>query len=193
MKKTIIFDLDSTLNDMHIQVRNLFKEQYQIDLGNFEIPKNFPFTLDQIHELVEKHGLLTSTNLLPGAKELFESIRALGIEIGVITARKCFKNTADSITTDWLKKHELNVDWIDIISGEKHLIIKARKVDCLLFLDDDPKHLLDVSKAKFSKYVGTLSYPWTKNLPSEIIIFKNLAEVSRFVKKICCSSQHEIA
>ena len=184
MKKTIIFDLDSTLNDMHEQVRDMLKNHYQIEMVDYELPESFPFSHQEVHALVEKHGLLNITQPLPGAYELFSTIRSLDLEIGVITARKCFKNTADRITIDWLHQHHLQADWIDIVEGDKHLAIKARAVNCLLFLDDNPGHLLDVYNAKVSDYVGTLHYPWIKQLPEGILKFKNLLEVDTFLKNL---------
>jgi uncharacterized HAD superfamily protein len=183
-KKTVIFDLDSTLNDMHDRVRDMLKHHYHIEMVNYEIPKSFPFTEPQVHELVEKHGLLTITQPLPGARELFNTIHELGLEIGILTARKCFKNTADNVTIDWLQQHHLKADWIDIVAGDKHLAIKARFVNCLLFLDDNPGHLLDVYHAKVAEYVGTLHYPWIKELPAGIMKFNNLLEVNQFLKHI---------
>ena len=108
----------------------------------------------------------------------------MGLKIGIITARKCYKNIPDSITIDWLEKHRLRTDWVEIVEGDKHLVIKARAVNCLLFLNDDPQHLLSVSNAKVSEYVGTLTYPWARELPREVLVFKNLNEISVFIKNL---------
>ena len=51
--KTIIFDLDSTLNDIHEHFHKIFKDYYQIDLGpDYKAPKNFPLLLNKYMRLL---------------------------------------------------------------------------------------------------------------------------------------------
>ena len=179
MIPTIILDLDATLNDMEQQIYNLFLDQYDLDI--YERKENLPFSLEQIHRLIEKHELHYKTVPLKGAYELFQAIRNQGYEIGILTGRKCFFNESDNVTTDWLKLHRLEPDWLEIMLGNKLIAIEAKKVDCVLFLDDESNHLIQVSEAKVAKYVGTISYHYNQNLPSSILVFNNLEEVRKFV------------
>jgi len=182
MHKTIILDLDSTLNDMHLQVYKLFRDNYGYNLSDFSIPKDFPFDITEIHNLIEKHNLLNLTKPLTGAGDLLETIKTLGFEVGIITSRKCYKNTPESVTLDWLKKYKLEPDWIEITDTEKYLIFQTRKLECFLFLDDDPKQLTAAFNAKVAEYYATLIYPWTKHLPHDVLQFNDLFAVSDFIK-----------
>lgn len=183
-KPTVIFDLDSTLNDLHHHLYEAFKSHLKLDKHyqfwtSYHLSETYQVPFDEILVLINKFDLLHKSMPLPGAVDLFSFMRDR-FDIGIITARQCFEDSKTK-TLNWLLKHNLMPHWTEIAS-DKHVVIKEKVGQCLFFLDDSPSTLINVLESGTAKNVATLKYAWSKSLPSEVLQFENLLDVQCFLK-----------
>ena len=129
-KETIIFDLDSTLNNLHEKISETIKYEYNIDRhhskwATYHLAETYEIPFDAILDMIERNDLLTHSQPLAGAKTLLDSMIEK-FDIGILTARSCFSNSAAK-TNQWLKQHELRHSWVEVVSAAKHEAIKNQE------------------------------------------------------------------
>ena len=86
--------------------------------------------------------------LLPGAKELLDTLRGLGFKIVLLTARpyqKYIRIFADTIA--WLKMNELHFDAIIFNRDKEDVVLSRFPNNVHIFVDDDAANVLKVAKA----------------------------------------------
>ncbi len=184
-KPLAIFDLDSTLNNLHEVMSESFKTHLNQDKDHtswdtYHLSETYGLPYDSILMHIEEQGLLDLSSPLPGAKELIDSIKP-NYDVGILTARGCFQRPV-AHTCQWLLKNNLIPHWVEIVKTNKSRYIKQRFGQCDFFLDDCPEHLISVLETGVAKQVGTLNYSWTRSLPKEIIRFDSLSEVKMYLE-----------
>lgn len=95
-------------------------------------------------EFIERGGAL-QLKPLPGAKALLDWLKAEGWDILVVTARKAhIYKRLEADTLDWLTAHDMPVDRV-LFGYDKMAHIHGYTGLIRFFVDDSPKHALDVA------------------------------------------------
>lgn len=164
MDKCIIgIDIDGTINEAHkwdiIHGREFCKE-YNIHngekLNECSVKEMFNLTDEQYKSYLDKYFQwnVKHNEVKMGAAETIREWARAGHIIKIITARDPLFSGSYSgrmmveDTKHWFAKH--NIPYHDLIFGCKDKAEVCKENDVDIFIDDDPRHIIPVSKLKGS-------------------------------------------
>lgn len=161
MSRNICIDIDGTMSDPYFFVSYLNKltgkvltndDYISIDWNDTygpefqDIYQNFDDDYTYIYEEVE---------LLDGAKEVIDELIENGDDVHFVTARS---HTIDDITRNWLENQGIDSSRVYSLSGNEGKVETARKLDCDIFIEDDPNNIKNLLKAGFKVIVMDSNY-----------------------------------
>lgn len=146
MKKAVI-DIDGVLNNYPETSISFFNSQLGTKFTTLEEMKT---TLTfQEYKSVRKEYIRSATKhdapLKEGAKELIDYLKQKGYLIYIVTSRQLFKENQLEKTILWLKKHEIDYDYI-YCSIKKDFTIFEKFGHVDFVIEDNVKNLYDIEK-----------------------------------------------
>ncbi len=168
-------DIDDTITQTYQTTLKYLKEYYP----GFHIEKEENIYDKKIFEFLVNHieDIQSSAELKPGVKEAMDTLKEMGFEIIIITARGGELDYDHArITEDYLKKHKLPYDKIyygDINKGDA-----ALKENIDFFIDDRIYNLDDVSVHG----VDSLHFVDDLSIYSPYKKFDNWKDIIKYIK-----------
>lgn len=148
MEKKVVFDFDGTLADTFEQMVSLVREfrpdlnreQIEIyrELGAKKAKEKLGISLKEIFRImklvkVKQKEIITEARVFEGMDKLVAKLREEGVEVGILSS-----NSKENIEK-WLKKKEIEVDWVkseSTIFG-KEKAIKKVKSEGMIYVGDE--------------------------------------------------------
>lgn len=152
MSRNICIDIDGTMSDPYFFIpylnkltgKILTKDDYtSIDWNDTygpefkDIYENFDDKYTYIYNEVE---------LQEGVKEVIDMLVENGDNVYFVTARS---HTIDKITKEWIKSKGLDASKVHSLSGNEGKVETAKKLNCDVFIEDDPNNIENLLKAGF--------------------------------------------
>ncbi|HHX33182.1 MAG TPA: hypothetical protein GX713_03045 [Mollicutes bacterium] len=168
-------DIDDTITQTYQTTLKYLKEYYP----GFHIEKEEDISDKKTFEFLVNHieDIQSSAELKPGVKEAMDTLKEMGFEIIIITARGGELDYDHArITEDYLKKHKLPYDKIyygDINKGDA-----ALKENIDFFIDDRIYNLDDVSVHG----VDSLHFVDDLSIYSPYKKFDNWKDIIKYIK-----------
>jgi 5'(3')-deoxyribonucleotidase len=166
----IAIDLDGVLYDWEGTARFLLREYRDVDLPistHWEaIKEAIPDDDWQwLWNAGPKLGLFRNGHMIKGAKRAFDDIKNLGHHPVLLTARR---KSAVLDTLGWLAYHRFDFPEIHVLGDSSD----KPSVPADIYIDDYPKNIWNIAKAKPKSMVICFRQSWNKNieLPREVWI-----------------------
>ena len=147
-------DIDGTLTEIDKWTLNSGqKEGYEIKKYEYEIIDIFGLSQTETDRFWSKYFdlLLAEVEVKSDASRVIKRLKKEGHEIYLITARSSLdlpsnKKMLDirKITTDWLKKHDIDYDHLEMCCFNKDEYCKQNNID--IMIEDSPTNIVKVSK-----------------------------------------------
>ena len=152
MSRNICIDIDGTMSDPYFFIpylnkltgKILTKDDYtSIDWNDTygpefkDIYENFDDKYTYIYNEVE---------LQEGVKEVIDMLVENGDNVYFVTARS---HTIDKITKEWTKSKGLDSSKVHSLSWNEGKVETAKKLNCDVFIEDDPNNIENLLKAGF--------------------------------------------
>jgi uncharacterized HAD superfamily protein len=189
------FDLDEVIVDLTAEFQAYLKEKYDLDwpaecfeVYNFE---DCIFTEDsELNDKIRKDMLKTAHDYklikrakpCEGAAEAIRLLKKDGHKIFFITSRKRKNSKA---TIDWIRKHHIPFDSLDVIGSRADKGFYGRRLKLDMYVDDLEENLLSMYEYKNRWHKGLLlmDKPWNQGPvdASKITRVKNWQEILRIV------------
>jgi len=159
--KSICIDIDGTLTDPYFFIpilneilgMSLTQDDYtSINWNDTYGPEHSQMykTFDTEYSYVYDKPVLQK-----GAKEVIDWLINKGLDVHYVTARS---SEIHDITAAWVKKVGLDPEKLISLSGNGAKVDTAKKLNCDLFIEDDPTNVVNLSKAGIDVIVLDCNY-----------------------------------
>ena len=148
-------DIDGCLTEIDKWMLKTGKmEGYKVISYEYEPKDTFGLTSEEEHNYWLKYfdKLMTNVEMRPNASKVISNLRRKGHEIYIITARvdedipRELSNVynIEDLTLEWLKRHNITYDHLEMRCLDKDVYCKNNKID--IMIDDSPSNITKVSK-----------------------------------------------
>lgn len=189
MSNLILLDIDDTSGDLKTKLQEVYRKETgddSIDLnqwGNFWVADRYGITDDRLFEMFLENSLFENIDPHDGLSEVTHELQELGYRIEVVTAR-AWHPDAYSVTKEWLTKHDVAYNNINIVPLDKCKEESTRKLGPVkLFIDDRFDHCANMAASGRVEQCLLFSQPWNAKsvLRKRIDKIHSLYDILNFV------------
>lgn len=167
--KNICIDIDGTVTDPYFFVPILNKITGQ-NKANEEYTSNdwievYGPEFEEEYEIFDEKYVYTylEAKPLPHAKQVIDYLLDSGYKISFVTARDA---EIEEITRQWLDREGFGEISVYSLSGNANKVSMAKKLNCDLFIEDDPENIKNLVKAGIETIAMDTYY--NKNIESDL-------------------------
>lgn len=191
MKKNdvVILDLDDTSADLKSRLQEIYRKEtgdpsiHFSDWEVFSVAQRYGVTNDRLLELFIEDMTIELIDPHHGLVEVTAELQDRGCHIEIVTARAWHPEAYD-VTEQWLKKHGVSYNNINIVPLTQCKEEATRYLeDVKLFIDDRFEHCDSMMASGRVEKCLLYSQPWNAHLDStdRIVKIDNLYDVLRHV------------
>ncbi len=163
----VVFDLDDVLANLREHLMSMLRKRTGKDIHwhqwcEYKLEGLYGISGEKIMQWVHEDEVFETATLEPGAKEAVTAAKAANFRVAVVTAR-AWHPKGESLTADWLQRHELAVDELYLVPifGDKAAILR-RLGEVEHFIDDHLGHLYPAMQLPEVHQVYLLDRPWNR-------------------------------
>lgn len=153
MGRSICIDIDGTMTDPYfflpylnkITGKNICDKDYTSINWNTIFGSEFSDVYECFDD--EFTYIYEEASLMEGVKKVIDDLILIGDEVHYVTARS--KNI-DSVTKSWINSQGLDGSKVVSLSSNFGKVETAKKLNCDVFIEDDPENAINLSKEGFS-------------------------------------------
>ncbi len=174
IKKTMIIDLDSTLNQLDVKWISDYNKEYndnltREDMACWEIHTYVkPECGKDIYKYLFQPNFFRNLDIQPDAKEVTKWLQQF-VDIHIVTAYSA-STCVDKVA--WVEKHLPHIDSRNIVFCNNKGLIKAHYM-----IDDGSHNILDFYKTNPCGIPIIYDAPWNRNIGRDFIRCKNWLEI----------------
>jgi uncharacterized HAD superfamily protein len=171
--KTIVLDCDDVLAMARVALAEAVSQHknrfvHWREWSHFDaVHADYKIAFEDIVPILHKNKALENLEPEVGAKIVTRMFKLLGYRVVVVTARSRHPNGYE-LTEKWLNDNEITFDELyvtDPANSKTDVISKLGEVE--LFVDDNAKNVIEVSKLDNVKQSVMMNMPWNANVEYE--------------------------
>ena len=142
----IILDLDDVLANLRESLYQVMRDATGIDLHwqqwrHYDLCKHFNIAKQPLEDILMRTQALEGCQPEPDAIAMTAKLRQLGYKLHIITARG-WHPTAEQLTSDWLQRHGVHYDALDVVPlGGNKLDVLPPADEIRFAVDDHPNNI----------------------------------------------------
>lgn len=169
-RDVVIFDLDDVVAKMRFETSRVFSKisGKHVPIEEWDLfCSNYLYGVDFCPQTMMKEQIIERCLVEEDAKHAFDSIRSLGLDVGIITARG-WHDEGRKVTEEWLAKHDIQFDLLHLVALDKtkYDVFSQLQSDfnIISFIDDQPKYIEQAISHEAVENVFIRNHPWNQKV-----------------------------